>query len=119
MEARRQPGLFFITGSGERPGPDFCGNTGVAITARIDEPKSTRRPASLTVFTEFLGPLQGALGSRNIKMDFTFDEELVFPINHESVLVQYSDCSSVSKSLDVYSLEEILTEKLCALIGRT
>jgi predicted nucleotidyltransferase component of viral defense system len=52
-------------------------------------------------------------------MDFTFDEELVFPINHESVLVQYSDCSSVSKSLDVYSLEEILTEKLCALIGRT
>ena len=91
----------------------------VAITARIDENKLTKRPTSLTAYVEFVGPLQGTLGSRNIKMDFTLKEEIIFPLACKDVLVQYSDCDSLSRSLHVYSLEEILTEKLCALIGRT
>lgn len=94
-------------------------NTEAAITARIDENKVTRRPTSLTVYIDFVGPLQGALGSRDIKMDFTLNEELIFPLDHKDILVRFSDCDSLCRSLHVYSLEEILTEKLCALIGRT
>ena len=33
--------------------------------------------------------------------------------------VPYSDCQSRSQTLRVYSPEEILAEKLCALLGRT
>ncbi len=93
--------------------------TDVAITARINENKTDRWPSTLAVYLDFVGPLQGALGSRDIKMDFTPNEELVFPLNSRDILARFSDCDSLHRPLNVYSLEEILTEKLCALIGRT
>ena len=93
--------------------------TEVAITARINENKTDRGSSTLTVYLDFVGPLQGALGSRDIKMDFTLKEELVLPLNSRDILALFSDCDSLHRPLNVYSLEEILTEKLCALIGRT
>ena len=52
-------------------------------------------------------------------MDFTLNEELVFPPKNGDIFARFSDCISLRRPLNVYSLEEILTEKLCALIGRT
>lgn len=41
------------------------------------------------------------------------------PLVEASLQVPYSDCRGRAEALHVYSPEEILTEKLCALLGRT
>lgn len=57
----------------------------------------------------------GGLSSRFFKMDFTRDELLLFPLVEAPLHAPYSDCRSRSQTLRVYSAEEILAEKLCAL----
>jgi predicted nucleotidyltransferase component of viral defense system len=59
------------------------------------------------------------LGSRFFKTDFTRDELLLFPLVESRPQVPYSDCRERSETLTAYSPEEILAEKLCALLGRT
>lgn len=44
-------------------------------------------------------------------------EKLIFPIEAKEIHASYSD--AVQKIFATYSLEEILVEKLCAIIGRT
>lgn len=91
----------------------------VALALRINEKKTEERANSATFYVEFVGPLQGAMGSRDLKLDFTFDEKLVSPLARRQILALYSDCGDIDRTLTVYSLEEILVEKLCAIIGRT
>lgn len=91
----------------------------VGVILRINGERVERRKASLTAYVDFVGPLQGALGSRDIKLDFTFDEKIVFPLLTRPVLSRYSDSENLKKEILVYSLEEVFIEKLCALIGRT
>lgn len=79
--------------------------------------KIEKRTDSLTAYVNFVGPLQARLDSRSIKLDFTLSEKLIFPIESKAVHSSYSD--AVKKSFATYSLEEILIEKLCAIIGRT
>lgn len=50
-------------------------------------------------------------------MDFTLSEKLIFPVKTLAIHSGYSD--TVNKNIATYALEEILTEKLCAIIGRT
>ncbi|MBK5211864.1 MAG: nucleotidyl transferase AbiEii/AbiGii toxin family protein [Coriobacteriia bacterium] len=76
-----------------------------------------RRADSLTVYVSFVGPLQARLGSRDVKVDFTLTEKLIFPVVDKPVFSSYSD--RIERSLPSYSLEEIIIEKLCAVIGRT
>ena len=57
--------------------------------------------------------------SRFIKVDFSRDETLEFPLRHESLQAGYSDCQGRAARLVVYSLEEILAEKLRSLLTRT
>lgn len=83
----------------------------------IPEDKVERRDDSLTLYVNFVGPLQARLGSRDIKVDFTLSEKLLFPVKPKTVHSPYSDAAE--GKLNSYSLEEILTEKLCAVIGRT
>lgn len=90
-----------------------------AFTFNLPEEKIERRTDSLTFYVEFVGPLLANLGSRDIKVDFTLKEKLLFPIEGKPIMSPYSDSGDIQKSLKSYSLEEILTEKLCALIGRT
>lgn len=72
---------------------------------------------SVTAYVSFTGPLQARLDSRAIKVDFTLSKKLIFPIKPLAIHSGYSD--AVEKSIVTYSLEEVLTEKLCAIIGRT
>ena len=76
-----------------------------------------KREGSLTAYVDFVGPLQGRLGSRDIKIDFTLVETMIFPVVPRPILAGFSD--QVDQAMPSYALEEILTEKLCATIGRT
>ena len=83
----------------------------------LPESRIERRSESLTAYVSFVGPLQARLGSRDVKIDFTLAEKLIFLIDERPILSAFSD--QVERSILSYSLEEIVTEKLCAVIGRT
>lgn len=72
-----------------------------------------------TLYLNYVGPLQGDLASRFLKVDFSRDEGLEFPLSQEPLQASYSDCQGRSAELMVYSLEEILAEKLRSLLTRT
>ena len=76
-----------------------------------------RRAESLTAYVNFVGPLQARATRRDIKIDMTLVERLIFPVQLRGVVSEYTD--AIEKEILVYSLEEVLTEKLCAIIGRT
>lgn len=90
-----------------------------AFQFEIKDDKIERRTDTLTFYVDYVGPLQARLGSRDIKVDITLGEELEFLLEEKIIKSPYSDTQESKKKLKVYSLEEILTEKLCALIGRT
>ena len=75
------------------------------------------RDNSITLYVVFVGPLQARMGKRSIKVDFTKSEKIIYKVEPRKVRSHYSD--AIEKKVLVYSLEEILTEKLCAIIGRT
>lgn len=83
----------------------------------IPEDRIEERADSLTAYFNFVGPLQARLDSRSIKVDFTLSEKLIFQIEAKEIHSPYSD--AVSRSLPAYVLDEVLVEKLCAIIGRT
>ncbi len=83
----------------------------------VPEEKIEERSDSLTAYVNFVGPLQARLDSRSIKVDFTLSEILIFPIELKGIHSPYSD--AVPLTFPTYTLEEILIEKLCAIIGRT
>jgi len=88
-----------------------------AFQFAIPPERIERRTDSLTAYVNFVGPLQARLDGRDIKVDFTLSEKLVFPIKAMAVHSGYSDM--INRTIAAYSLEEILIEKLCAIIGRT
>ena len=51
-----------------------------ALTLNLPDERIERRIDSLTCYVEFVGPLLAKLGSRDIKIDFTFNEIIVFPL---------------------------------------
>jgi|Deesub1362A_J573_1020465.scaffolds.fasta_scaffold02881_8 hypothetical protein len=91
----------------------------VAFTFNISEERIEERKDSLTFYIEFIGPLLAKLGKRDIKVDVTLKEKILFPLEEKPIISSYSDSSKITKNIKTYSLEEILSEKLCALIGRT
>lgn len=88
----------------------------ITLAVRRVEIHQSGNPA---LYLNYVGPLRGDLSSRFFKADFTRDEVLLFPLVEASLQVPYSDCQGRTETLRVYSPEEILTEKLCALLGRT
>ena len=72
-----------------------------------------------TIYLNYVGPLQAALTSRFLKVDFSRDENLAFPTEERPVQSPYSDCQGQQATLVVYSMEEILVEKLRSLLTRT
>ncbi len=88
---------------------------------RFDLPngKIERRTDSLTFYINYVGPLQGRLDSRDIKVDITLSERLEFPLEDRAIISTYSDSKGLRRALKVYLLEEVMIEKLCALIDRT
>lgn len=85
----------------------------------VKEEKIETRSDSFTFYIDYVGPLQGRLGSRDIKVDITLEEILGFPLDERRILSPYSDSMELATSVKVYSLEEVMIEKLCAIIART
>jgi uncharacterized protein len=73
---------------------------------------------STALFIDYVGPLRARPGSRHLKVDVTRGELLLYPLSERKLVAPYSDYPA-DAALSVYTLEEILTEKLCALMGRT
>jgi predicted nucleotidyltransferase component of viral defense system len=66
----------------------------------------------------YVGPLQAQMGSRQLTMDFTRNELLVNEPTGGELKAPYSDYPRDVR-LQTYTINEILAEKLCALMGRT
>ena len=71
-----------------------------------------------TLLINYVGPLGARLGSRHLKVDLTRGELLLYPATERALQASYTDYPA-GTTLPTYALEEILTEKLCALMGRT
>ena len=72
-----------------------------------------------TIYLNYAGPLQADITRRFLKVDFSRDEALVFPTEKMPIRSSYSDCQAQQDVLVVYSLEEIMAEKLRSLLTRT
>ncbi len=73
---------------------------------------------STTLLVNYAGPLRARPESRNLKVDITRGELLLYPLSERPLQAPYSDYPA-GVTLPAYTLEEILTEKLCAVMGRT
>lgn len=74
-----------------------------------------QHPNGFTFFLSYEGPIPGA--PREVKVDVTRREHLVFPLAHQPVLRGYEEYADLpdSASLLVYSLNEIGAEKIVAI----
>jgi hypothetical protein len=71
-----------------------------------------------TFYMDYNGPLQG--GTRSAKVDITIIEKLMFPVVEKSLIRSYEEYTDFPEELTilVYSIEEIMIEKICALLTR-
>lgn len=71
-----------------------------------------------TFYIGYEGPLPG--GEKEVKVDITIKEKIVYPIINAMVLKGYKEYEDITETsaLKVYSLNEILTEKVVALLDR-
>ena len=90
------------------------------IIFRFKESDRKAHPNSHTFYLEYEGPIPRAAKLPQIKVDITIKEKLVFKPVHKPVLRPYSEFSDLpgDSKIQVYSLEEIATEKLVALMDR-
>jgi len=100
----------------ERLFPWLRREVNITLAVRRVETHKSGNPA---IYVNYVGPLRGDLNSRFFKTDFTRDEMLLFPLVEAPLQTPYSDCQDRTETILVYSMEEILVEKLCALLGRT
>jgi predicted nucleotidyltransferase component of viral defense system len=74
---------------------------------------------NLTIYLNYSGPLGSQMDKRSLKIDISKDEALVFPVETKPILSPYSDGSEDNGFLQVYSMKEILIEKLRSLLSRS
>jgi predicted nucleotidyltransferase component of viral defense system len=72
---------------------------------------------SINFQISYQGPLGGQGSYKRLKVDITRGEAIVFKSVSKTIVITYDDLADFS--LWCYPLEEILIEKMCALMGRT
>jgi uncharacterized protein len=70
-------------------------------------------------YINYMGPLGGAGSNKKIKIDLARSEKLEFPTVIRPAITLYSDLQDHPYELLCYSLEEIMVEKLRAVMQRT
>jgi predicted nucleotidyltransferase component of viral defense system len=75
---------------------------------------------SYTFYLGYEGPLPAPAGGREVKVDITIRELLVFPLEDRQVLRAYEEYADLPRDamIRVYSLDEIASEKVVALMDR-
>lgn len=82
---------------------------------RIEEHTS----GNFAIYVNYSGPLRAQLDNRALKIDFSSDEILTFPLNNLLIQSNYSDLINPDALITTYSLNEILAEKLRSLLTRS
>jgi hypothetical protein len=92
--------------------------TGAAF--RFVREDSRTHANSHTFYLGYEGPLPASAGGRELKVDITIRERLVFPLEDRPVLRGYEEYADLpdDAKIRVYSLGEILAEKVVALTDR-
>jgi predicted nucleotidyltransferase component of viral defense system len=68
---------------------------------------------------QYIGPMGKRSGSLpRIKLDITFYENIIFPTNSRLLIHSYSDSSLCIRNIEVYSIDEVLAEKLRSILQR-
>jgi len=83
------------------------------------ESQDEHQTGNFTLYLNYAGPLKSQMEKRSLKIDFSKDEKLVFPVESKPILSRYSDCQERQGFINVYSMKEILIEKLRALLSRS
>ena len=92
--------------------------SGVIVSYSREDRKSHQN--SHTFYLAYEGPLPG-IGIKEVKVDITIDERLVLPLQEMPILKGYEEYEDLpdNATILVYSLEEILSEKVVALTDRS
>jgi uncharacterized protein len=77
------------------------------------------KTGNLTINLNYSGPLQSQMDKRSLKIDISKDEVLVFPLESKTIISPYSDRLEHNGILKVYSMKEIMIEKLRSLLSRS
>jgi predicted nucleotidyltransferase component of viral defense system len=92
-------------------------DSGVIIRYSREDRRSHQN--SHTFYLAYKGPLPG-MTVKEVKVDITNEERIVLPLQEKPVLKGYEEYEGLPDNaiIQVYSLEEILTEKVVALTDR-
>jgi predicted nucleotidyltransferase component of viral defense system len=71
---------------------------------------------NINFYINYVGPLGGSGANKQVKVDISLNELLLFDIKEREMFEKYSDHKVCC--LKCYSLEEIITEKLRSLLSR-
>jgi len=83
-----------------------------------EDSKEVHESGGIKFFIDYVGPLGGK--SDHVKTDISKGEKLVFDVERLNMLNQYSDIEEEEDvTIKCYGLEEIVIEKMAALMGRT
>ena len=83
-----------------------------------EDSKEVHESGGIKFFVEYVGPLGGR--GDHVKTDISRGEKLEFDVERFPMFNQYSDIDEEEKvTIQCYSLEEIVIEKMAALMGRT
>lgn len=83
-----------------------------------DDSKEVHGSGSIKFFIEYIGPLGGK--SDHIKTDIARGEKIEFEVEKKTMLNPYSDLREENETIIIcYRLEEMVIEKMVALMGRT
>lgn len=87
------------------------------ITLHISRIDRHTHENSHTFFMGYEGPLPGT-ASKEVKVDITIHEHLVFPVEIKPILKAYKEYEDLPEGvkIGVYSLNEIATEKIIAML---
>ena len=92
--------------------------TGMTLKINTEKDKEHKETNSFKFFIDYVGPLQGAFGSRDLKVDITRKEILEFDLEERLIFSEYSDLNKDFR-VKCYKLSEVLIEKMAAIMGRT
>ena len=89
------------------------------VKLHFDHYDSHTHKSSYTFFLGYEGPLPGVSG-KEVKVDITIKEQIIFPIKERMVLRGYNEYEDLPENVAIhtYSLDEIATEKVVALLDR-
>lgn len=92
--------------------------TGMTLKINTEKDIDQKENNTIKFFIDYIGPLQGALESRDLKVDITRKEILEFEVDDKVIFTEYSDLQK-EFTVKCYTLSEVLIEKMAAVMGRT